>query len=138
MTKLFEVLSFGDELDGGVLRAYNLCDAPFPVQRVFSVATRQQMSRGAHAHKRCNQFIICTLGKVRVLLDNGQQKIEYVLSSGDAGVLVPAGIWSKQTYLDIGTSILVLCDRVYEVEDYIHDYKDYIAYVTNSGATQKL
>ena len=65
-------------------------------------------------------------------------KIEYVLSSGDAGVLVPAGVWSKQTYLDIGTSILVLCDRAYEVEDYIHDYKDYIAYVTNFGVTQQL
>ena len=138
MTKLYEVSSFGNELDGGVLRAYNLADAPFPVQRIFFVATRQHMSRGAHAHKLCNQFIICTLGKVKVLLDNGKQKIEYVLSSGDAGVLVPAGVWSKQTYLDIGTSILVLCDRAYEVEDYIHDYKDYIAYVTNFGVTQQL
>jgi dTDP-4-dehydrorhamnose 3,5-epimerase-like enzyme len=44
------------------------------------------------------------------------------------GLLIPPGIWSEQLYLTENTVLTVLCDRVYEAEDYIREYSIFLKF----------
>jgi hypothetical protein len=46
---------------------------------------------------------------------------------------IPPGLWAEQIYRDPATLLLVLCDRLYEAEDYIRDMEAFIAW-RRSGA----
>jgi dTDP-4-dehydrorhamnose 3,5-epimerase-like enzyme len=98
----------------------------FDVVRVFLVSAAEAgILRGCHAHRRCNQFLICVGGRVEAIFFDGKETKSIVLEPGD-GVLLPAGIWGEQRYLDPGSALLVLCDRAYEAADYIEDREQFI------------
>jgi UDP-2-acetamido-3-amino-2,3-dideoxy-glucuronate N-acetyltransferase len=93
---------------------------PFPVTRLFyvwDVAAGTQ--RGRHAHRRCSQYMICVTGRIEIELADTLAQRQLELAPG-TGVLVPPGIFAAETYCDPGTVLLVLCDRPYEKDDYIH------------------
>jgi UDP-2-acetamido-3-amino-2,3-dideoxy-glucuronate N-acetyltransferase len=94
---------------------------PFPVARLFYVRdVPPGQARGGHAHFRCRQYMICQAGRIAVTLFDGQQQRSLELSPGQA-ILVEPGIFGTETYLDPDSALLVLCDRSYEKNDYIHD-----------------
>jgi hypothetical protein len=96
---------------------------PFVIARVFVVRAPDGAMRGQHAHRECSQFLTCPMGTVEVLCDDGEQTAHFVLNHPNVGLLVPRGIWSQQTYRGPQAALTVLCDRRYEVDDYIRDYK---------------
>lgn len=98
---------------------------PFNIRRVFTVSAKANDIRGMHAHKQCTQLLICLFGKIRVTCDDGSQVTQYELGSMDLGLLVPPSIWAIQEYLLDDAVLMVLCDRIYEADDYIHDYKEW-------------
>ncbi len=114
----------------GVLCVYE-CGrhVPFDIQRVFTISARAGDIRGDHAHKKCVQLLVCVSGKIRVTCDDGSVVDQYVLDNMGAGLLIPPGIWAKQEYLADGAVLMVLCDRVYEADDYLRDYDDYKAFI---------
>lgn len=106
-------------------------DAPFPVRRVFSiVASRDGLIGGRHAHRQCQQLIVCLDGvcEVACLADpDGPQRV--VRLDGPAqGVLVPPGIWAEQRYLAPKVVLMVLCDQYYDEADYIRSFDDFRAF----------
>jgi dTDP-4-dehydrorhamnose 3,5-epimerase-like enzyme len=101
---------------------------PFPVARLFFIRdVPSGTTRGAHAHFRCRQYMICQNGVVRIALADGSKEKTIELSQGQ-GMLVEPGIFATETYLDAGTELLVLCDRPYEKDDYIHDITEFMNY----------
>ena len=96
---------------------------PFSIARVFSICAKQDAVRGNHAHYKCSQFLNCAFGSVEVLCDDGNQTATYVLDHPGKGLLIPPEIWGRQTYKINNAVLTVLCDRPYEADDYIHDYK---------------
>jgi len=101
-------------------------NVPFDIARVFVVRAPDGAIRGQHAHRRCSQFLTCPSGTIEVVCDDGRQVAEFVLSQPNEGLLVPAGIWSKQTYRGPQAALTVICDRRYEVGDYIRDYESFL------------
>lgn len=101
---------------------------PFDIRRVFSVSAKTGDVRGDHAHKKCTQLLVCVSGRVRVTCDDGSVVSEHVLEGMGLGLLIPPGVWTKQEYMVDGAVLMVLCDRSYEVDDYIRDYNDFKAY----------
>lgn len=101
---------------------------PFPVARLFYISgVPAGMSRGGHAHYRCKQFMICQSGRLLVDLADGVHQRSLELSAGQA-ILIEPGIFATQTYLDGNSASLVLCDRPYEAEDYIHGMEAFMKY----------
>ena len=109
---------------------------PFDVRRVFTVSAKEGDVRGEHAHKRCNQLLVCVTGEILVTCDDGSLTSEYLLNDMETGLLIPRGVWAKQEYLMNGTVLMVLCDRAYEAEDYIRDYHDFKAFSSNFNTAQ--
>lgn len=109
------VLSFGQDL-------------PFAPRRCFLVhGVPSQEVRGAHAHRQCVQFLVCTHGAVSVHLDDGHQREEYRLESPDLGLLIPSMVWATQYRYSPDAVLLVLASHEYDADDYIRDYQDFLA-----------
>ena len=101
---------------------------PIVVARLFYVCgVSAGTSRGGHAHYRCSQYVICQRGRLGLSLADGIRERSLELSAGQA-VLIKAGIFATQVYLDDDSLSLVLCDRPYEAEDYIHGMDAFVKY----------
>ena len=105
-------------------------DIPFQIQRIFIVRAPQGAVRGGHAHIICNQFLICTAGKVEVVCRDETDVCKIILDKPNIGILIPSGIWAEQRYIDPSSVLTVLCDRNYEETDYIRNYGEYLKYRT--------
>ena len=116
------------EDNGSLIVMEELKNVPFKIARVFVVLASVGSIRGEHAHRLCSQLLTCPTGSIEVLCDDGSKQIKYFLNKPNLGLLLPPGIWAKQTYLDQNSVLTVLCDRPYEVDDYIRDYNEFKTY----------
>jgi hypothetical protein len=122
----FPMVSDGSEW----LVAFEDARVEMPIRRVFSVHVDKAAHRGEHAHRLCNQVLICLAGRVEVICDDGAQRSHVLLDTPGRGLLVPAGIWASQDYADSST-LMVLCDQPYDPADYLRVYQDFLAYRSN-------
>jgi len=130
--KKYEFPSIVENKEQGVLRVFESDNLPFIVKRVFSVVNAKGGSkRGQHAHKKCNQLICCVAGEVNLICDDGNTKIEILLSSENEAVLVPCGIWAEQEYLKDNSVIIVFCNLLYDEDDYIRNYQEFLNWKNN-------
>lgn len=100
---------------------------PFDIKRVFylyDVPTDE--SRGAHAHKKLHQFIICLAGSFEVALDDGKAQKRVRLNRPWKGLHVPPMIWAAEVNFDPGSVCLVLASDFFEEADYIRDHDEFI------------
>jgi hypothetical protein len=103
-------------------------EVPFSPARYFAVFGVPSIElRGEHAHKRCQQFLICLHGSCRVLLDDGDRRCEVTLDRPDMGVFMPEMIWGTQYRYSPDAVLLVFASRPYEAEDYLRTYDDFLA-----------
>jgi uncharacterized RmlC-like cupin family protein len=83
-------------------------------------------SRGAHAHKECNQFLVAASGSFEVLLDDGNTKRQVLLNRPDIGLHIPPGIWASEINFSSGSICLVLASHIYDESEYIRSYSQFI------------
>lgn len=101
---------------------------PFVPQRtflIFGVPTKEV--RGEHAHRRCEQFLVCVQGSVRVLCDDGTNRQEFELNSIEQGLHLPAMVWGVQYHYSEDAILLVYASDIYDPADYIRDYDAFLA-----------
>lgn len=102
-------------------------EVPFAPARYFAVFDVPTVElRGEHAHKQCEQFLICLHGSCRVLLDDGHKRCKIILDRPDMGVFMPAMIWGTQYRYSPDAVLLVFASRPYEAEDYLRTYDDFL------------
>jgi dTDP-4-dehydrorhamnose 3,5-epimerase-like enzyme len=125
LVKLIE-FPFFEENDGNLTvfeeGAYSI---PFLIKRVFHVSSRKGSVRGNHAHIKCSQLLICSSGAIEVKCDDFFSKKNYILDRPNLGLLLLPGVWANETYLKDNTNLTVICDRLYEKDDYINNYSDF-------------
>lgn len=103
-------------------------EVPFSPARYFAVFGVPSIElRGEHAHKKCQQFLICLHGSCRVLLDDGNRRCEVTLDRPDMGVFMPEMIWGTQYRYSPDAVLLVFASRPYEAEDYLRTYDEFLA-----------
>ena len=101
---------------------------PFSIKRVFNVRAQKGNIRGRHAHRHCSQLLICTNGAVEVKCDDTRTTETYVLEKPNFGLFIPPGIWADQKYIENNTILTVLCDSLFEEEDYVRNYDDFMLF----------
>ena len=114
--------------DGEVIVAEATAQVPFRVERMFALAAPAGSTRGRHAHRLCSQFMICVSGAVDVVCDDGRSKNIFALDRRNQALLVPPGLWNTVEFRRSDSVLVVLCDRVYEAEDYIRDYAEFLSF----------
>ncbi len=104
-------------------------DVPFPIRRTYwTYDIPEGAARGGHAHKECLEVIIAASGSFTVTLDDGNRKQSYLLNRPDQGLLVNTGIWRTLEDFSAGSVCLVLASELYEEDDYIYDYDEFLKY----------
>lgn len=118
---------------GNLTVAEQMKNVPFDVKRVYwTYDVPSGESRGGHAHKECRELIIAVSGSFTVTLDNGKGLLKnYHLNHPWQGLLVNTGIWRTLEDFSSGAVCLVLASELYDEEDYIYEYEDYLKYVKN-------
>lgn len=100
---------------------------PFKIKRVFYIYdVPGGASRGAHAHRIGQQFIVAASGSFSVTVDDGYGKRTFMLSRPSQGLLIPPGIWADLENFSSGSVCLVLASDKYEETEYIRLYSDFI------------
>jgi UDP-2-acetamido-3-amino-2,3-dideoxy-glucuronate N-acetyltransferase len=104
---------------------------PFVPRRHFFVFNvRNREIRGEHAHRICQQFLICVAGSCRVVADDGANREEFVLNTPTRGLHLPAMTWATQYKYSADGVLLVLASHAYDPADYIRDYDEFLRLVS--------
>jgi hypothetical protein len=120
-----------DDIRGSLTVGEVPTEVPFSPARYFAVfGVPSGELRGEHAHKLCEQFLICLHGSCRVMLDDGDHRCELTLDRPDVGVFMPKMIWGTQYKYSPDAVLLVFASRTYETEDYIRTYDDFLGECT--------
>ncbi len=100
---------------------------PFVPKRYFMVFDVPSAEvRGEHAHRQCHQFLICTRGRVSVVVDDGKQREEFLLDRPELGLHVPPQVWATQYRYSTDAVLLVFASEFYDPADYIRDYDEFL------------
>lgn len=114
---------------GNITAIQNKEEIPFNIERIFYLYDIPGgESRGAHAHKKCHQFLVAASGSFEVQLDDGKVKKTVMLNQPFRGLHIPPGIWASEVNFSSGAICLVLASHKYDESDYIRDYKEFLEY----------
>lgn len=112
---------------GNLTVVQNKKEIPFDVKRcyyLYDVPGGEE--RGGHSHKQLKQLIIAASGSFDVRLDDGHVKRTFTLNRPYQGLFVVPGIWRDLDNFSSGSVCLVLASEVYQKEDYIRDYNEFL------------
>lgn len=122
----------GDER-GQLVAIEQLKDIPFKIERVYYLyETRDGVRRGFHAHKELEQILVCVHGSCKILLDDGNNKRDVVLNKPNEGLYIPNNIWREMYDFSSDAVLLVLASNLYNENDYIRNYDEFISYINES------
>lgn len=107
---------------------------PFDIKRIYYLYDIPGgESRGGHAHKKLHQFLVALSGTFDVVLDDGFQRKTFSLNRAYNGLLIVPGIWRELNNFSTGSVCLVLASELYDHEDYIYKYEDFVQYIRGLG-----
>ena len=99
---------------------------PFKIKRVYYLYDIPGgESRGGHAHKKLEQFIIAANGSFDVVIDDGYNSMRFHLNRSYYGLYIPRMVWRELDNFSSGSVCLVLASEHYEEEDYIRNYDEF-------------
>lgn len=124
--RLYEMRHVVDPVRGNLAALEFSEELPFTAQRIFLTYGIPSLStRGEHAHRLCEQFLVCVHGECHVRVDDGENSEEFCLNRPTFGLLVPPMVWAQEHLHSPDSVLVVLASRPYEPEDYIRDYSEF-------------
>lgn len=101
-----------------------LKEVPFKIERAYWIYdVPGGESRGGHAYRENQEFIVALSGSFDVLLDDGLAKQRYHLNRSYYGLYVPKGYWREMDNFSTNSLALVLSSTKYDRNDYVYDYE---------------
>lgn len=88
-------------------------------------------SRGGHAYKENQEFIVALSGSFDVVLDDGIKKKVFTLNRSYYGLYVPKGLWREMENFSTNSLALIISSTDYDANDYIRDYSVFLKYKKN-------
>lgn len=123
-----ELYTFSTQTDlrGNLSFLEELKDIPFEVKRVYWLYdVPQEQLRGNHAHKTSEQLIICTQGRISVVLESQSgDRMDFLLENPAQGLYIPPLWWGRMVFHDQAMMIGLASDEFNE-EDYIRKKEDF-------------
>lgn len=105
-------------------------DIPFKIKRIYYMYdTGKDVTRGYHAHKRLEQILICIHGSCKIRLDSGMEKCTVLLDKPFEGLYVSNVMWREMYDFSFDAVLLVLASELYDENDYIRDYNEFLQFV---------
>jgi UDP-2-acetamido-3-amino-2,3-dideoxy-glucuronate N-acetyltransferase len=121
-------LTRADDLRGSLIAVEFDTDLPFVPKRIFTVFDVPSKDvRGAHAHRQCEQLLVCLRGSVTAVADDGTGIEEFQLDRPDIALHMLPMVWGIQYQYSTDAVLMVLASHAYDPSDYIRDYDSFLA-----------
>jgi dTDP-4-dehydrorhamnose 3,5-epimerase-like enzyme len=102
-------------------------DVPFEIRRVYyTYDIPGGETRGGHAHRRIQEFVIAASGSFEVALFDGKERQSYFLNRSYYGLFIPELVWRELTNFSSGSVCLVLASDHYDEAEYIRDSGEFL------------
>lgn len=122
---------------GNITPVHGEQDIPFAVKRVYYLYDIPGgENRGGHAHYQLHQLLVAASGSFDVILDDGRMRKTVSLNRPNVGLLITPGIWRDLVNFSSGAVLLVLASSLYNADDYIRDYEQFLS-LANASEIQK-
>jgi len=96
-------------------------------QRMYMLhSVAESSTRGGHAHKELEQYVIAASGSFTLHLTRFGQQKSIVIDSPEFAYYIPPLTWRDLDNFSIGAVCLVLASAAYAEGDYIRDYEEFI------------
>lgn len=117
---------------GSITPVQNNLEIPFSIRRIYYLYDIPAgETRGAHAHKSLEQLIIAASGSFDITIDDGRNKKTVHLNRPFMGLHIKPYIWRDMSNFSSGATCLVLASNLYNAQDYIRDYEEFIRMKTS-------
>ena len=99
---------------------------PFVIKRTYWLyGVPGGESRGGHAYKENQEFIVALSGSFDVILDDGEEKKKFALNRSYYGLYVPKGLWREMDNFSTNSLAMILSSTDYDESDYIRNYDEF-------------
>lgn len=124
--KIIELPKFLDAR-GNLSFAQNNTHIPFEIKRTYWLYdVPGGESRGGHAYRETEEFVIALSGSFDVIVDDGKEKKTYHLNRSYYGLYIPKGMWREMDNFSTNSLALEFASTNYNPEDYIRNYNEFL------------
>lgn len=110
----------------------NLSFFEYPRQLPFEIARTYWIydvpggeTRGSHAFKAQQEFIVALSGSFDVVLHDGENEERFSLNRSYYGLYIPKMYWRRLENFSTNSLALIVSDKLYDATDYIRDFEDF-------------
>ena len=112
---------------GNLSFVQNKTHIPFEIKRTYWLYdVPGGESRGGHAYKETEEFVIALSGGFDVIVDDGKEKKIFHLNRSYYGLYIPKGLWREMDNFSTNSLALEFASTKYNPEDYIRDYNEFL------------
>ena len=124
--KIIELPKFLDAR-GNLSFAQNNTHIPFEIKRTYWLYdVPGGESRGGHAYRETEEFVIALSGSFDVIVDDGKEKKTFHLNRSYYGLYIPKGMWREIDNFSTNSLALEFASTKYDLTDYIRDYDEFL------------
>ena len=99
---------------------------PFEIKRTYWIYdVPGGETRGGHAFKEQQEFIVALSGSFDVIIDDGINRKTIQLNRSYFGLYIPKGIWRQMENFSTNSLAMILASTSFSLDDYIFDYDKY-------------
>ena len=124
--KIIELPKFTDPR-GNLSFVEQLNHIPFEIKRTYWIYdVPGGESRGGHAFRQNEEFIVALSGAFDVIVDDGKERKTFALNRSYYGLYIPAGLWREMANFSTNSLALEFGSTHYQQEDYIREYDEFL------------
>lgn len=100
---------------------------PFEINRVYWIYdVPGGESRGSHALKDTEEFIVALSGSFDVILHDGKKEKRFSLNRSFYGLFVPKLTWRRLENFSTNSLALVIASKEFDEKEYIRDFDKFL------------
>lgn len=124
--KIIELPKFLDAR-GNLSIAQNNTHIPFEIKRTYWLYdVPGGESRGGHAYRETEEFVIALSGSFDVIVDDGKEEKTFHLNRSYYGLYIPKGMWRVIDNFSTNSFALEFASTNYNPDDYVRDYNEFL------------
>jgi len=128
---IIELPKFADPR-GNLSFVEQLNHIPFEIKRTYWIYdVPGGESRGGHAFRQNEEFIVALSGAFDVIVDDGKERKTFALNRSYYGLYIPAGLWREMTNFSTNSLALEFGSIHYDRADYVEDYEQFLKLKSN-------
>ena len=103
-----------------------LKDIPFKIERTYYIYdVPGGETRGGHAYKENQEFIVALSGSFDVVLHDGKEEQRFHLNRSYYGLYVPRMFWRSMDNFSTNSLALIVSDKHFSEQDYIRNFEEF-------------